>query len=339
VVLPVRNEERHIARILHELQAQSVTPDAVEFIVADGMSSDRTREIVLEMGREDPRIRLVDNPAGRSGPARNAGAAHARAPYVLFVDGHCHILSPTMLADVMDAFAAGARCISRPQPLMAEAGHDFQTAVSLARTSFLGHNTGSLIYNDGDRWCSPLSAGCGYELGLYRELGGVDEEFDAGEDLEFNLRVERAGVQARHSDRFAVGYLPRADLLALFRQIYRYGYGRARMARKHRGGVTPAAAALSVLSLLAVVLPVLGLIHPWAWWAFGLAGLVHGGAVFIAAGQVTLRRRPDLFATVVMCLLAIHHGAGLGYLSGWLGGPAWTHAPRGSAQGLQARDA
>jgi len=328
VVLPVRNEERHIARVLGELQAQTIPRDQVEFIVVDGMSTDRTRAVVEQLQRDDPRIRLLDNPSVRSGPARNVGAYHANAPYVLFVDGHCRILSPSMLADVLAAFENGARCVSRPQPLLAEAGDDFQTAAALARNSFLGHNTGSLIYNDGDSWCSPLSAGCGYETALYRELGGVDEDFDAGEDLEFNLRVERAGVQARHSDAFAVGYLPRGDLVALFRQIYRYGYGRARMARKHSGGITPAAVALSLLSLLALGLPVLGLAHPWAWWAFGLLGLVHGAAVFVAAGQATLRRRPDLFATVVLCLLAIHHGAGLGYASGWLGGPPWTHAPR-----------
>lgn len=327
VVLPVRNEERHIGRVLDELQRQDIPRDAVELIVVDGMSSDRTREIVLDLQRRDDRIRLLDNPAGRSGPARNVGARHARAPYLLFVDGHCRILSPTMLADVLAAFEAGARCLSRPQPLLAESGHDFQTAVSLARGSVLGHNTGSLIYNGGDHWCSPLSAGCGYERALYLELGGVDEDFDAGEDLEFNLRVERAGVRARHSDAFAVGYLPRGSLPALFRQIYRYGYGRALMARKHEGGVTPAALGLSLLTLLTLTLPLLGFVHPAAWLALGALAAVHGGAVFLAAASVTLKRRPDLFATVAVCLVAIHHGAGLGSLSGWLGGPTWSHPP------------
>jgi succinoglycan biosynthesis protein ExoA len=61
VAIPAFNEEEDIGRIL-KLFSQSAYPNVVEILVADGGSTDRTREIIEDMGREDERIRLIDNP-------------------------------------------------------------------------------------------------------------------------------------------------------------------------------------------------------------------------------------------------------------------------------------
>jgi len=326
VILPVRNEEHHIGRVLDELLGQSLPEHECEFLVVDGMSTDRTREIVDEIASRHPSVRLIDNPGCLSGRARNIGVSHATSPYVLFIDGHCRILSDFMLASVLHAFEGGARCISRPQPLMADPGERFQKAVTLARSTALGHYTGSEIYHAQEHWCSPLSAGCGYERGLYLELGGIDEDFDAAEDLEFNLRVERHGVEALHGQEFAVGYLARDSWLSLFRQLYRYGYGRARTARKHPASFSPLVGLLSffvlmlgVLPLASVAVPVLGLL--WIAVAAGYMGLVLASSVWGA------RSHPSLTIPVAGALTAIHIGGGLGYLMGLTGGPSWCHAP------------
>ena len=326
VILPVRNEERHIARVLNELLDQSLPEQDVELLVVDGMSTDRTREIVAGIAANHPSIRLLDNPGCLSGRARNIGAADAVSPYVLFVDGHCRILSRDMLASVLVAFEQGARCVSRPQPLLADPDDLFQQAVTLARSTIMGHYAGSEIFHPDDHWCSPLSAGCGYERTLYRELGGVDETFDAAEDLEFNLRVERGGVQARHSHAFAVGYMARSRWRDLFRQLYRYGYGRARTARKHPSSFSPLVGLLSTFVLAVGILPLLAVFVP----ALGTAWIAMAGGY---AGAVTLiaawasRTRLPLWPRTAAALTAIHIGGGLGYLMGLLGGPSWCHAP------------
>ncbi|MBK7703041.1 MAG: glycosyltransferase [bacterium] len=209
VVMPIRNEADQIGSVLDQLHEQSLPPERFEILVVDGMSEDGTREIVQAMMGRRPGIRMFDNPRGLSGIARNIGVQHATTPYILFVDGHCRIESREMLATALVAFRRGERCLSRPQPLIGAGGRPFQTAASLARGSFLGHYAGSKIYEAADRHCNPLSAGCGYARDLYLELGGVDESFDAGEDLEFNLRVHQRGVMALHCHDLALAYLAR----------------------------------------------------------------------------------------------------------------------------------
>ena len=60
-----------------------------------------------------------------------------------------------------------------------------------------------------------------------------DETFDACEDVEFNHRIDRAGLRCYFTPEVAVHYAPRDSLRGLFRQLVRYGRGRVRLWRKH----------------------------------------------------------------------------------------------------------
>ena len=64
IVIPCRNEEDHIGTALDEILAQDPPRGGFEVIVADGMSNDGTREIVLQKALTDSRIRMIDNQVG-----------------------------------------------------------------------------------------------------------------------------------------------------------------------------------------------------------------------------------------------------------------------------------
>ena len=60
----------------------------LEFLVVDGGSSDRTREILLQLAASDPRIRVLDNPRRIASSGLNVALAHARGRYVARMDAH-----------------------------------------------------------------------------------------------------------------------------------------------------------------------------------------------------------------------------------------------------------
>ncbi len=328
VIVPVRNEAADIAALLGDLLDQTLAPQRYEILVVDGRSGDGTREIVADLARTEPRLRLLDNPRLLSASARNIGAAAARGANLLFVDGHCRVASRSLLADTLAAFGDGARCLSRPQPFLCEGAGDFARAAALARSSVIGHHVGSHIYRTGDGWVDPISAGCAYTRELFLGLGGMDESFDACEDLEFNWRVGRAGVRARHDPAFTVWYRPRSGLGALLRQLYRYGYGRARMLRKHGRSLSASTTAVAILVAALLGLPLAALLWPplLGAWAVGV-GLY---LVLIGAVAATLASRAGwrLAPAVASSLVAAHLGAGLGYLAGLVHGPDGSHRPR-----------
>lgn len=239
VVMPVYNEDRFIGQTLHQLLAQEYPADRYEILVADGMSTDTTREIVQTLANEYPQIRLLDNPKRKSSAGRNVGFQNGRGEYFLVVDGHCYIPNNHLLSSVAECFrTSGADCLGRPQPLDPPDLSPFQQAVAVARGSRLGHGGDSLIYSDYEGFCSPVSNGAAYARHVFEKVGYVDEQFDACEDVEFNYRVERAGMTCYTSPKLTIQYYPRENLGALWRQMVRYGEGRFRFIRKHPKALT-----------------------------------------------------------------------------------------------------
>src|SRR5437870_8606636 len=84
VLTPVLNEERHIRDTVTAMQAQRFAGE-LEFLFMDGRSEDRTKEILEDLARSDPRIPVFDNP-GRASPAGlNVGLPRARGAYLVRV--------------------------------------------------------------------------------------------------------------------------------------------------------------------------------------------------------------------------------------------------------------
>ena len=236
VIMPVRNEAEHIADALDRLLAQRYETGKLEILVVDGMSEDATPQIVQEYVQRHPSIvRYFENPKRLSSAARNIGIKNAKGEAVLIVDGHCIIDNDDMLANVSEAFTkTGANCLGRPQPLEMRDATPLQWAIATARRSRLGHHPDSLIYSD-QAQCSPASSvGVAYRKSVFEKVGTFDENFDAAEDVEFNTRVDIAGLTHYFEPAIAVRYVPRKTLDGLVKQVGRYGRGRVRLWRKHR---------------------------------------------------------------------------------------------------------
>ena len=62
VIVPIYNEEKYIAKCIDSILEQDYPKDDLEVILADGMSTDRTREIVARYTTKYPFIHLIDNP-------------------------------------------------------------------------------------------------------------------------------------------------------------------------------------------------------------------------------------------------------------------------------------
>ena len=316
VVIPVRNEEKHIGNVLGALLSQNYPAQSFEVIVADGNSTDRTREVVEKIA-DNARavVRWIPNPRQLSSAGRNAGARQAKGDIVLFVDGHCHIAGTSLLAATAQIMEqSGADCLCRPQPPRFPGNTWFQSLVASARASSLGHGRGSIIYSLEDRGpADPTSAGATYRRSVFDKIGWYDENFDACEDVEFNHRVKRAGLRSVIDPSLAVFYQPRATLGELFRQLVRYGQGRRRLMRKHRDAfsvsqmIPPALALWTLLALLAFAGP--WQIRALAWIPMG----IYAALVAAFAARLTLRHGWKSLSVAPAIYTAIHFGLGWGF--------------------------
>jgi succinoglycan biosynthesis protein ExoA len=280
VIVPVRNEEKHVRETLDSLVSQDYDVERFEILVVDGESMDATRDIVREVAADHPQVALCDNPKRLSSAARNIGVTRARGEYLLIIDGHCQLTNRSYLRDLADAFSrSGADCIGRPQPLDVDGATTAQKAIAAARSSWLGHHPGSHIYATAERFVRPQSVAVAYRRTVFNSVGLFDEAFDACEDVEFNHRVDRAGLRCFFTPKVVVRYHPRSSFGGLFRQLARYGRGRVRLLRKHPE-------TFSLPSLIPAVF-VLGLISgPALSWLFPVLAYVYVGALALYAAIV-----------------------------------------------------
>ena len=314
VIVPVRNEAKSIESTLRSLLAQDY-PGEYEVIVADGFSTDETVPIIRRLQGEFPHLKLVYNPARFSSAGRNTALRHMSGEYAVVVDGHCHIPDRHYLRNLVGAFeASGADCLGRPQPLDIPQPSSFQAAVALARASRLGHNPESDIYSDEAKFVAPQSTAVAYRKDVFHRIGLFDERFDACEDVEFNHRVDEAGMTCYFTPALKIIYHPRTNWTGLFRQLARYGCGRARLASKHASSLTLPAlvpplwlAWLVVGALASAVIPYLGWVYLTS--VILYAGVILGGSAWLARGT-----RFPVAVRVPGVLLGIHAGFGWGFL-------------------------
>jgi succinoglycan biosynthesis protein ExoA len=334
IVIPVRNEERSIAGTLQQILDQDYLADKFEVIIADGMSEDRTRQIVLGIAKDHPNVRLSANPGRLPSSGRNVGFKNGRGDIFIVIDGHCYIPDKNLLRDVVGCFEkSGAYCLGRPQPLDPPGINVFQKAVSFARASKIGHRRNSFIYSNYEGFISPVSNGAIYRKEIFGRVGYVDEKFDACEDVEFNYRIDKAGFKAYTSPSLAVKYYPRESLKGLLSQMKRYGMGRFKFINKH-----PEAVDINTLipPIFVLGLPVLiasGLYFAFLFFfrvsrpaladvAMGLLSFVYGAYVILVLGEslrICFKKGLRFLKYLPPIFFTIHFGLGLGFLNEMFG--------------------
>ena len=92
VLVAIRNEEGYIERCINSLVDQDFPEEKYQVIVADGLSLDRTRDIIKSYERQFPRlIKVVDNPGITQANGRIIALHNARGRIIMYLDGHSSV--------------------------------------------------------------------------------------------------------------------------------------------------------------------------------------------------------------------------------------------------------
>jgi succinoglycan biosynthesis protein ExoA len=314
--MPVRNEERHLAAAVGKVLSQDY-PGEVEVILAVGPSLDRTHEIAGELAAGDPRIRVVDNPVGKTPHALNLGIAAARHDIIVRVDGHGELTDGYIERAVELLDETGAANVGGVMD--ARGNTPFEQAVATAYTTKLGLGGGAFHLAT-----SPAGEADTVFLGVFRKkalqaVGGFDETLHRAQDWELNYRLRNRGHKIWFSPDLRVTYRPRSSLRALVAQMYQTGKWRREVLRRHPGTASarylaPPVAVLGVgmgtsLGLLGLLtrsrILRAALMAPTGYLALILAGSAAAGPMSAAA-----RLRLPLV------LVATHMAWGVGFLVG-----------------------
>jgi len=238
VVLPCRNEERYIGACLDSILATTYPLDRIELLVVDGMSDDRTREIVTGYAAHRGGIRLLDNRRGITPAALNVGIRAATGEIIMRMDAHV-VYPPQYIPRLIDALQAsdadnvGGVILTLPadDSTMARA-----IAIGLSHPFGVG-NAYFRIGVGAPRWVDSVPFGC-FRREVFDRLGLFDEDLIRNQDDEFNLRLIKYGGRILLLPDVVSYYFARRSLPDLARMYYQYGYYKPLVARKVDGVMT-----------------------------------------------------------------------------------------------------
>ena len=223
VICPIYNEEKYIAKCIESILEQDYPKENLEVIFVDGMSTDRTREIVSEYSEKYPFIQLLDNPDRIVPPAMNKGILASKGNVIMRLDAHTTYASNyfSVLVDALYKLGAdnvGAVC--KTDVLN-------KTPKSLAIRAILSNKfgVGNSTFRTGVDKVMEVDTvpfGC-WRRDVFEKYGLYDVRLVRNQDIELNKRILRGGGKICIVPDTCCTYLARENYRALAKNNYGNG--------------------------------------------------------------------------------------------------------------------
>ena len=306
VILPVLNEEPHLAESVSAILAQDYK-GSFEIILALGPSRDQTNVIAESLAQRDSRIKLVMNPTGKTAVGLNLAIAASENSVIVRVDGHAKIPNNYLSLAVSILRESGA--VNVGGVMAAEGVTKFEIAVSRAMRSALG--VGASRFHTGGKAGEVDTV----YLGAFRReainaVGGFDERYTRAQDWELNHRLRKNGGKIFFDPRLQVTYRPRPSLKKLAKQYFQYGRWRRVVSRSHPGTVNLRylAPPFTLLGTIASLLSGL-LIDPFLF----LPAAVYG--IFLLISAISIAKSVREAISLLAIIPTMHFAWGAGFIS------------------------
>jgi len=212
VIIPCHNEEKFITRCLDSVIAQEYPKDKLEVLVVDGMSKDGTHGIVEDYIRKYSYIRLLDNPKTITPCGLNLGIRNATGELILWMSAHNeyekeYVQKCIKYMKRYDADAVGG--IIKPIPR----NNSFigkSICIAISHPFGVG-NSAFKVGSKQPKWVDTAFGVC-YKKEIFGKIGFFNEELVRGQDMEFSMRLKKAGLRTLLVPEIISYYYARSDL-------------------------------------------------------------------------------------------------------------------------------
>jgi succinoglycan biosynthesis protein ExoA len=319
VIVPCRNEKDHIESCVRSILAQKPPLGELEILVVDGLSEDGTRDILANIAKGDPSLRVLDNPSQTTPAALNIGIQASRGQYVAILGAHAEY-ALNYLQTCLELLQEHPEVCCAGGPIISRGKGPFGQAVAEAMSHPVGVGNAKHRLPDYEGYaegaCFPM-----FRKEIFKKVGLFDERFICTEDDELNYRLARGGDKVFISPRARCTYFVRETPLRLFRQYFRYGAARVAVLRKYRLPASFRQIVPPVFIGLVLISLIVGLWLP-GWWRLTaiVLPLLYGVALLAVAAGVMVTRGWLVGMLFPLAAAIMHVSYALGFAWGNLKG-------------------
>jgi len=316
VIVPCYNEETTIGLLLEAVYQQTFPKKDMEVVIADGMSSDRTREKVTEFSKAYPEliIVLVDNPRRIIPAALNCAINASHGEIIVRLDAHSMPSTDYVERCVRELLANRAENVGGIWKIQPGKDHWIAKSISLAASHPLGVGDALYRYATEAQYVDTVPFGA-FRRELFDQIGLFDETLLTNEDYELNTRIRKSGGRVWLDPMIQSVYFSRSNLRDLGKQYFRYGYWKWHMLRRYpetlrwRQALPPAfVLSTATLFLLAPFFKICLIL-------LGIVLLVYGLTLVIASWSIANQESDiRLLVGIPLAIVTMHYCWGSGFL-------------------------
>lgn len=250
----MRNESNYIRSCLDSLVNQTFPPEKYEIIVADGRSTDNSRELVSLYEQRSVLVQLLDNPSQNTPSGMNLGIRTASGRIIIIAGAHTIYPVDFVENCVLYLEKTGAEVVGGPV-LTVPADESFGAklvAAILSSPFGVGDSKFRTSSEEGFVETVPFGA---FRREVFDRVGLYNEKLVRNQDNDLNARIRKAGGRIYQTPALTTNYHPVKTFGGLLKYAFRTSRWHAFTLRENRGSmglrhIAPAAFLMLLLFLL-----------------------------------------------------------------------------------------
>jgi len=315
IVIPMRNEEKYIGKCLDSLLAQDWNREALEVIVIDGASKDRSREIVESMIARFAQLKLLVNPRCITPVSLNMGVKAAAGEVVIILGSHSYVAKDFVSKNIHYLDTMVVDCVGGS---IAPVGDTYQgEAIALAMSSPIGVGNAFYRYSKVQRLVDTVQFGA-YRREVFRRVGYFDEDLVRNQDFELNHRIVSTGGRILLAPEVHGFYVVRNSIPKLFKQYFDYGYWKTKVVSKEIGAFRLRYQIPPIFILTLVISGLLGIFSPVMWSLFQAILALYGVLVALTTVKISFNNGLKYLPILPFAFITLHFGFGFGLITSWV---------------------
>ena len=224
IIIPCRNEEKFIGKCLNSIINNDYSKESLEILVIDGMSEDKTKEIVEKYTKQYLYIKILENPNKFTPFGLNIGVKNARGDIIIRMDAHSTYEKDYISKCIKYLNQYNADNVGGIWKIMPRTHTLINKAIVFASSSIFGAGDAYYRrgYSRGPKWVDTVFGGC-YKKEVFEKIGLFNENLIRSQDMEFNLKLKRAGGKILLVPDIISYYYPKSNLKDFFRHNFSDG--------------------------------------------------------------------------------------------------------------------
>ena len=221
VIIPIFKEEKYIDACVQSMLRQDYPKDKMEWFFVDGMSPDRTVEILEGYRKTYPDlIHVLENPHKYVPQAMNIGIRQARGEFIIRLDAHAEYADDYFSKCIEVLRETGADNVGGAMETKARTPVGKTIAKMLS--SKFGVGDSQFRINGNDSYVDTVPFGA-FRRDVFQRVGLYDERLIRNQDSEMNYRIIKNGGKIYLSRKIRLAYYCRDTVAGICKMARQNG--------------------------------------------------------------------------------------------------------------------